>query len=146
MVLNPDFKEFLQSLNDNQVRYLVTGGHAVAFHGYPRYTKDLDIWIEQDRDNARRLVTALGQFGFASLGLTDEDFLDPGTIIQLGNPPNRIDLLMTITGVEFDSCFESRIVTLVDDVEINFIDLENLRRNKQAVGRPQDLADLDNLE
>jgi phage replication-related protein YjqB (UPF0714/DUF867 family) len=65
MVLNPDFKEFLQSLNDNQVRYLVTGGHAVAFHGYPRYTKDLDIWIEQDRDNARRLVTALGQFGFA---------------------------------------------------------------------------------
>jgi len=146
MVLNPDFKEFLQSLNDNQVRYLVTGGHAVAFHGYPRYTKDLDIWIEQDRDNARRLVTALGQFGFASLGLTDEDFLNPGTIIQLGNPPNRIDLLMTITGVEFDSCFESRIVILVDDVEINFIDLENLRKNKQAVGRPQDLADLDNLE
>jgi hypothetical protein len=91
-------------------------------------------------------VTALGQFGFASLGLTDEDFLDPGTIIQLGNPPNRIDLLMTITGVEFDSCFESRIVILVDDVEINFIDLENLRKNKQAVGRPQDLADLDNLE
>ena len=111
MVLNPDFKEFLQSLNDNQVRYLVTGGHAVAFHGYPRYTKDLDIWIEQDRDNARRLVTALGHFGFASLGLTEEDFLDPGTIIQLGNPPNRIDLLMTITGVEFDSCFESRIVS-----------------------------------
>jgi len=146
MVLNPDFKEFLQSLNDNQVRYLVTGGHAVAFHGYPRYTKNLDIWIEQDRDNARRLVTALGQLGFASLGLTDEDFLDPGTIIQLGNPPNRIDLLMTITGVEFDSCFESRIVILVDDVEINFIDLENLRKNKQAVGRPQDLADLDNLE
>jgi len=146
MVLNPDFKEFLQSLNDNQVRYLLTGGHAVAFHGYPRYTKNLDIWIEQDRDNARRLVTALGQLGFASLGLTDEDFLDPGTIIQLGNPPNRIDLLMTITGVEFDSCFESRIVILVDDVEINFIDLENLRKNKQAVGRPQDLADLDNLE
>jgi predicted nucleotidyltransferase len=146
MVLNPDFKEFLKSLNDNQVRYLVTGGHAVAFHGYPRYTKDLDIWIEQDRDNARRMVTALEQFGFASLGLTDEDFLDPGVIIQLGNPPNRIDLLMTITGVEFDSCFESRIVILVDDVEINFIDLENLRKNKQAVGRPQDLADLDNLK
>jgi len=146
MVLNPDFKEFLKSLNDNQVRYLVTGGHAVAFHGYPRYTKDLDIWIEQDRDNARRMVTALEQFGFASLGLTDEDFLDPGVIIQLGNPPNRIDLLMTITGVEFASCFESRIVILVDDVEINFIDLENLRKNKQAVGRPQDLADLDNLK
>ena len=146
MVLSPDFKEFLQSLNDNQVRYLVAGGYAVAFHGYPRYTKDLDIWIELERANAERLVTALDQFGFASLELTAEDFLEPGTIIQLGYPPNRIDLLTTLTGVDFAACFESRMVIHIDDIVVNFIDRDNLRRNKQAAGRPQDLADLDNLK
>ncbi|MGD8805400.1 MAG: hypothetical protein PVH65_06095 [Chloroflexota bacterium] len=146
MVLNPDFTEFLQLLNDNQVRYLVTGGYAVALHGYPRYTKDLDIWIELSRDNAKKLIAALDEFGFASLGLSDQDFLEPGTVIQLGYPPNRIDLLTTVTGVDFEACYESRIVIHVDDVDVNFIDLVNLRKNKRAVGRPQDLADLDNLE
>ena len=146
MVLNPDFKEFLQSLNDNQVRYLVAGGYAVALYGYPRYTKDLDIWIELDPENAERIIVALEQFGFASLELTAADFLDPGTVIQLGHPPNRIDLLTTLTGVEFESCFESRTVIHIDDVAVNFIDLDDLRRNKEAVGRPQDLADLDNLK
>ena len=146
MVLNPDFKEFLRSLNDNQVRYLVAGGYAVALYGYPRYTKDLDIWIELERDNAENLITALEHFGFASLELTVEDFLVPGTIIQLGYPPNRIDLLTTLSGVDFETCFESRMVVHVDDIEVNFIDLDNLRRNKQAAGRPQDLADLDNLK
>jgi phage replication-related protein YjqB (UPF0714/DUF867 family) len=145
MVLNPDFKEFLQLLNDNQVRYLVTGGYAVAFHGYPRYTKDLDIWIELSRDNAQKLIAALDEFGFASLGLSEQDFLEPGTVIQLGHPPNRIDLLTTVTGVDFETCYRSRIVIRVDDSDVNFIDLDNLRKNKQAVGRPQDLADLDNL-
>ena len=146
MVLNPDFKEFLRSLNDNQVRYLVAGGYAVALYGYPRYTKDLDIWIELDRDNAERIIAALEQFGFASLELAAEDFLDPGTIIQLGYPPNRIDLLMTLTGVDFQTCFESRKAINIDDIVVNFINLDNLRRNKRAAGRPQDLADLDNLE
>lgn len=145
MVLNPDFKEFLQLLNDNQVRYLVTGGYAVAFHGYPRYTKDLDIWIELSRDNAQKLIAALDEFGFASLGLSEQDFLEPGTVIQLGHPPNRIDLLTTVTGVDFETCYRSRIVIRVDDSDVSFIDLDNLRKNKQAVGRPQDLADLDNL-
>ena len=146
MVLSPDFKEFLKSLNANQVRYLVAGGYAVAFHGYPRYTKDLDIWIELERANVERLVIALDEFGFASLGLAAEDFLEPSTIIQLGYPPNRIDLLMTLTGIDFASCFESRMVIQVDDIAVNFIDRDNLRRNKQAAGRPQDLADLDNLK
>jgi hypothetical protein len=146
MVLNRDFKEFLQLLNDNQVRYLVAGGHAVALYGYPRYTKDLDIWVELDQGNAERLVAALEQFGFASLELTAEDFLEPGTIIQLGYPPNRIDLLTTLTGVDFAACFESRAVIHVDDIAVNFIDLDNLRRNKRSAGRPQDLADLDNLK
>lgn len=146
MVLNPDFIEFLQLLNDNQVRYLVTGGYAVAFHGYPRYTKDLDIWVELSRDNAQKLIVALDEFGFASLGLAEQDFLEPKTVVQLGYPPNRIDLLTTVTGVDFGACYESRVVIRVDDVEVNFIDLDNLRENKRAVGRPQDLADLDNLE
>ena len=146
MVLSPDFKEFLRSLNANQVRYLVAGGYAVAFHGYPRYTKDLDIWIELDSSNAERLVAALDQFGFSSLELTADDFLEPGIIIQLGHPPNRIDLLTTLTGVDFATCFDSRVVIHIDDIAVNFINLDNLRTNKQAAGRPQDLADLDNLK
>jgi hypothetical protein len=145
MVLSPDFREFLRSLNDNRVRYLVAGGYAVAFHGYPRYTKDLDIWIELEAGNAARLVSALEQFGFASLELTAGDFLEPNTIIQLGYPPNRIDLLTSLTGLDFAACYESRMMIDIDDVVVSFIDLDNLKRNKQAAGRPQDLADLDNL-
>ena len=93
-----------------------------------------------------KLVSALGDFGFASLGLTAEDFLEPGTIIQLGYPPSRIDLMTTLTGVDFETCFEARAVIIVDNITVNLIDLEDLKRNKRAVGRPQDLADLDNLK
>jgi len=146
MVLNPDFKEFLQSLNDNEVRYLVTGGYAVALYGYPRYTKDLDVWIDLDRDNAEKLIAALEQFGFGSLELTADDFLEPGMIIQLGRPPNRIDLLTTLTGVDFGTCYELRTVIQVENIFVNFIDMGNLKINKLAAGRPQDLADLDNLQ
>jgi len=146
MMLNQDFKEFIQSLNDNGVRYLVIGGYAVAFHGHPRYTKDLDIWIEMTAVNAANIVRALQQFGFESLELTSADFVVPGQIIQLGYPPDRIDLITTPDGVEFDACYPARIQAEVDDVTINFIDLENLKRNKKASGRHQDLADLENLE
>jgi len=145
-VLNPDFKEFIQSLNDNGVRYLVVGGYAVAFHGYPRYTKDFDVWIEMSAENAARMVAALEQFGFASLGLKAEDFLVPDQIIQLGYPPNRIDILTTLPGVEFSECYPRRIVVEIEGVSLNFIDLENLKRTKGASGRLQDLADLENLE
>ncbi len=145
-MLNPDFKEFIQSLNDNGVRYLVVGGYAVAFHGYPRYTKDFDVWIEMSAENAARMVAALEQFGFASLGLKAEDFLVPDQIIQLGYPPNRIDILTTLPGVEFSECYPRRIVVEIEGVSLNFIDLENLKRTKGASGRLQDLADLENLE
>ncbi len=145
-MLNPDFREFVQSLNDNGVRYLVVGGYAVALHGYPRYTKDFDVWIEMSPDNADRMVAALEQFGFASLGLRAEDFLVPDQIIQLGYPPNRIDILTTLPGVEFAECYPHRVVVDVDGVPVNFIDLENLKRTKRASGRFQDLADLENLE
>ena len=145
-MLTPDFKEFIQSLNDNAVRYLVVGGYAVALHGHPRYTKDIDIWVDLERGNAERLVQAIRQFGFDSLGLKAEDFLEPDQIIQLGYPPSRIDLITSLPGVEFDACLEARVEVIMDEVKVNFIDLENLRKNKKASGRLQDLADLENLE
>ena len=145
-MLNQDFREFIQSLNGNHVRYLVIGGYAVALHGYPRYTKDIDIWIEMSPDNAARMVKALEQFGFGSLGLQAADFLVPDQIIQLGYPPNRIDLITTPPGVDFETCYASRVEVVIDDVTVNFIDLENLKKNKQAAGRLQDLADLENLQ
>jgi hypothetical protein len=145
-MLNQDFKEFIESLNDNSVRYLVVGGYAVALHGHPRYTKDIDIWIEMTPENAQRVIEALAQFGFGSLGLRAEDFLEADQIIQLGYPPARIDLLTTVPGVEFETCYASRVQVEIDNVTINFIDLDNLKRSKRAAGRLQDLADLENLE
>ena len=100
MVLTQDFREFFQSLNDHNVRYLVIGGYAVAFHGHPRYTRDIDVWIGTDKENAENLITALHDFGFSSLGLKAEDFLNPEDIVQLGYPPNRIDLLAGLEGVK----------------------------------------------
>jgi len=146
MVLNQDFKEFLESLNNNQVRYLVIGGYAVALHGHPRYTKDIDIWIDRSAENAERMIAALADFGFASLGLQEDDFLEAGQIIQLGNPPNRIDLLTSLSGVDFASCFQTRVTVEVEGIPVNFIDLDNLKQNKRASGRFQDLADIENLE
>lgn len=146
MILNPDFREFIQSLNDNGVRYLIVGGYAVAFHGHPRYTKDLDIWLWLDRDNAVHVVEALRQFGFGSVGLQPQDFLVADQIIQLGYPPNRIDLLTSLPGVEFSKCYADRVIVEIDGVAMNFIDLANLKANKQAAGRFQDLADLENLQ
>ncbi|HWP46437.1 MAG TPA: hypothetical protein VNM22_04670 [Candidatus Limnocylindrales bacterium] len=145
-MLNPDFKEFIQSLNDNEVRYLIVGGYALAVHGYPRYTRDLDVWLELSPENAAKVVKALAQFGFGSLGLQVEDFLDPNHIIQLGYPPNRIDLLLGLKGVDFESCYASKVQVKIDEVTVNFIDLENLKKNKKATGRLRDLADLENLE
>ena len=145
-MLNQDFKEFIQSFNDSDVRYLVIGGYAVALHGYPRYTKDLDVWIELSAENAARVIRALAQFGFGSLGLQAQDLLVPDQVIQLGYAPNRIDLITTAPGVDFETCYTSRVEVEIEGVAVNFIDLENLRRNKQAAGRLQDLADLENLQ
>jgi predicted nucleotidyltransferase len=145
-VLNQDFKEFIKSLNDNGVRYLVVGGYAVALHGYPRYTKDMDVWVEMTVENASKIVKALDQFGFGSLDLNESDFTVPDQIIQLGYPPRRIDILTTLPGVEFSECFSSQVTVDIEDISVNFIDLENLKKNKKATGRHQDLADLENLD
>ena len=146
VLVDPDFKEFIELLNNNQVRYLVIGGYAVALHGHPRYTKDLDVWVDRTPENAERVVAALVEFGFGSLGLTQADFLEAGQIVQLGYPPSRIDILLTLKGVEFDACYEHKIVEENDETAVNFIDLDNLIANKKAVGRHQDLADVALLE
>ena len=144
-MLNQDFREFIESLNANQVRYLVVGGYAVAIHGHPRYTKDIDIWVEVSPANAANLIRALDQFGFGSLGLKESDFLETDQIIQLGNPPNRIELFTALPGVDFAICYPLRVEIELDNVRVNFIDLENLKKNKLASGRHQDLADVENL-
>jgi hypothetical protein len=145
-MLNQDFKEFIQLLNDNQVHYLVVGGYAVALHGYPRYTKDIDIWIELTQENATRMVETLAQFGFAALGLKESDFLVADQVIQLGYAPNRIDIITTLPGITFKDCYDQRLLVEIDGVKVDFIDRENLRKNKKATGRLQDLADLEKLE
>ncbi len=145
-MINKDFKEFIELLNKNDVKYLVVGGYALAFHGYPRYTKDIDIWVWVDKKNAENIVKTLQDFGFSSLDIREEDFLSPGYVVQLGQPPSRIDLLTSVTGLEFEECYVSKIHTNIQGTEIDFIDLENFKKNKKAVGRYQDLADLENLE
>ena len=146
MALNPDFKEFFQSLNENKVNYLIIGGYAVAYYGYPRYTKDIDIWIWIDLGNAEKVVKAISDFGFESLGLNVEDFLEANTIIQLGYTPNRIDLIMGVPGVDFVECYAQRVIEDIEGVPLAFIDKENLKKMKRASGRLQDLADIENLE
>ncbi|MDT7919379.1 MAG: nucleotidyltransferase [Meiothermus sp.] len=145
-LLTPDFKEFLRFLNENRVRYLLVGGYAVGLHGYPRYTKDLDIWVEASQENAERVIKAIEDFGFASLELTPQDFLEPGVFVQIGYPPVRIDLLTQPSGVVFAECYENREQIEVDGLTIPVIGLEDLRKNKKASGRSQDLADLEKLE
>jgi len=144
-MLSRDFKEFIESLNASNVRYLVVGGYAVALHGYPRYTKDLDVWIEPKIQNANNVLSALTAFGFGSLDITADDFLEEGNIIQLGYPPNRIDLMTSLKGLMFENCYPERVQIEIQGVRIDFIDIENLKTNKRATGRPQDLADLENL-
>ncbi len=145
-MLNQSFREFIESLNYNQVRYLVIGGYAVALYGHPRYTKDMDVWIEMSAENAIKVIKALEQFGLGSLGLQVSDFMEPEQVIQLGYPPVRIDLITTPSGVEFETCYVSKVEVEMEGVVVNFIDLENLKKNKRATGRLQDLADLENLE
>lgn len=146
MDLSQDFKEFIALLNKNKVRYLVIGGYAVTVHGYPRYTKDLDVWVHAEPKNADRVLAALSEFGFGSLALEASDFTEPDHIIQLGYPPNRIDILTTPVGIDFETCYARRKRVKLSGVMVNFIDLENLKRNKKAAGRTQDKLDLENLE
>ncbi len=128
------------------MRFLVVDGFAVAVHGIPRYTKDLDLWVECSEDNAKKLLAVLEAFGFGSLELSVEDFTTPDLVIQLGYEPNRIDFLTGLTGVTFEEAFPKRISATIDGIEVPVIDRASLATNKRAFGRPQDLVDAEGLE
>lgn len=145
-MLNKDFKEFAELLNSIGVEYLVVGGYALAAHGHPRYTGDLDVWIRPSSSNVDKLLRVLGAFGFGSLGLTQADFMQPEAVIQLGYPPQRIDLLTAIDGVAFDDCYPKRVDMVVGGVPLPIIDLASFRTNKLATGRAKDLADVEELD
>lgn len=144
--LPQDFKELLQLLNSKKIKYLVIGGYAVALYGYPRATGDMDIWIAISKDNAKKTVEALKEFGFDMPELREELFLEKKKNIRMGNPPLRIEFLTSIDGVEFTGCYRNKKTVRIDDIKINFISLKDLKKNKKASGRHQDLADIENLE
>jgi hypothetical protein len=138
-------REFLELLNENHVEYLLIGGYAVGYHGFPRATADMDIWIASSEPNAEKIIAALEAFGFGGTGITADLFLGPDKITQMGNPPLRIEILTTISGLEFADAYEARVVDVIDGVPISFISADHLKINKRASARLKDLADLDNL-
>ena len=143
--LPPDFREFLRLLNAHQVEYLLIGGYAVAYHGYPRATADMDIWIATHPRNAARVVAALKEFGFDVPELSVELFQAENQIVRMGVPPVRIEVATGISGVTFAACYADRVIDVLDSLEVSLINLHDLKRNKRAAGRHKDLDDLENL-
>jgi hypothetical protein len=140
-----DFKDFLKLLNENEVKYLLIGGYAVGYYGYPRATGDIDIWIALDVGNAGKIVSALQQFGLGGADLLPELFLTEDKIIRLGMPPLRIEILTSIDGVHFAECYTESIIATIDGLQIPVISLQRLKENKKASGRYKDLNDLEHL-
>ena len=146
MQLSADLREFIELLNSRGVDYLIVGAHTVAFHGKPRFTGDLDILVRPAPDNAVKLAEVLKQFGFGPAQFTETDFLEEEQLIQLGRVPHRIDLLTSISGVPNDEAFATRVSGEIDNLPVSILSKALLIRNKRAVGRPQDMADLKLLE
>lgn len=143
--MEKDFKEFLKSLNANGVRYLLIGGYAVGFHGYPRATNDIDVFVAKDLENARRLIKSLNDFGFPTSSLSVETFTQEKSIVRMGVEPLKIEIANFISGVEFEEAYRDKIVGVIDEVQIDLINLHHLKINKKASGRYKDLNDLENL-
>jgi hypothetical protein len=145
--LNEDFLDMLRALQAAGARFLIVGAHALAGHGLPRATGDLDIWVEATATNAACVWQALIEFGapIEALGIHQQDFIEPGTVVQVGLPPRRIDLMTSITGVEFNTAWATRITVTVSGIAIPVLGRESLLTNKRSLGRPQDLADVDAL-
>lgn len=141
-----DFKELLALFNANAVDYVIVGAHALAFHGAPRYTGDLDLYVRPGPDNAARVMASLRDFGFGSVGLSEKDFAGPDQVIQLGYPPIRIDLLTSISGVSWEDVFAHRVPGRLDDVPVHYIGRKEFLSNKRASGRKKDLADIEALD
>lgn len=144
--LTRDFQDLLSLFERHGVRFVVVGGYAVAAHGHPRYTKDIDLWVEPTADNAPRVVAAIAEFGFGDLGLTVADFTEPGVVIQLGREPGRVDLLTSVSGLVFAEVYPRRIAATFGTAVVPILDRASLIANKRASGRPQDLADVAQLE
>ena len=145
MEVQPDFKELLELFNVHKVKYLIVGGYALAYHGAPRYTGDIDIFVKPDPENASRILKALDEFGFGSLGLKDEDFENPDKVVQLGYPPVRIDIITAISGVSWDDAFKECDKGKYGNVPVHYIGRKHYVINKRASGRQKDLADLEAL-
>ncbi|MGH7719568.1 MAG: hypothetical protein ACREON_12095 [Gemmatimonadaceae bacterium] len=145
-MLNPDFRDMLSAFAAAEVEFLSVGAYALAGHGIPRATGDLDLWVRPSAANAERVMRALEAFGAPMDQITGDDLVSPDLIFQIGIEPNRIDILTSIDGVEFDEAWPNRVVIQVDGVEVPLLGREELIRNKRAAGRPQDLADVAQLE
>ena len=140
-----DFNEFLKSLNLNGVEYLLIGGYAVGIHGHIRATNDLDVWVKVSPENAGRIELSLRQFGFSTAELTLDLFLAPNNVVRMGLPPIRIEILTSISGVEFEACYAEKEMVRIDEMVVPVISLARLRENKAASARAKDLADLESL-
>jgi hypothetical protein len=145
MELSKDLREFVELLNSRKIKYLLVGGHAVGFHGHPRYTGDVDFLIDTSPENAARVAAAVSDFGFGSLGLQEGDFRAPEMVIQLGRAPNRIDLLTSVAAVSFEEAWKTRVETRLGGLPVWVISKDLLVQNKLAAARPQDLADVAKL-
>ena len=143
--LPTDFKEFLKLLNDKQIRYLLIGGYAVGYYGYPRATGDMDIWLSSEPKNIQKLVSTLREFGFDVPELKEELFMQRDKIVRMGVPPLRLELMTSIDGVDFESCYLNRNQVELDDIPVSLIGLADLRTNKKASGRHKDMNDLEHL-
>lgn len=146
MKLQKDLREFIELLSSSEVDFIIIGGHAVAFHGHPRFTGDIDFLVRSTPENAERIIVALKAFGFGEIGLSSEDFTRHGSVVQLGRPPNRIDLLTSISGVDFEEAWEGRVAGELDGLAVFFLGFDALLKNKQASGRDKDLADVKKLQ
>jgi hypothetical protein len=146
MEIQRDFRELLALFNAQQIDYIIVGAHALAFHGAPRYTGDLDILVRPDGENAKRILKALEGFGFGALGLTVEDFNVPDKIVQLGVAPVRVDLVTSLTGLSWEEAAAGRVKGTYGDVEVPYLGRKEFIRNKRAIGRKKDLADLEALD
>lgn len=144
-MLNPDFRDMLFAFTEEGVEFLVVGAYALAVHGIPRATGDLDFWVRRSPENARAVLRALRRFGAPTDTLTEEDLLESDSVLQIGVSPRRIDILTAIDGVSFDVAWQDRVVAAIDGMEVPVIGREALLANKRAVGRPRDLADVEEL-
>jgi predicted nucleotidyltransferase len=145
-MLNDDYKEMLQSLSEENVKFLLVGAYALAVHGFPRATKDIDFFVWATPENAANLIRALMKFGAPMEGISEADFSSEGIIFQIGNSPRRIDIVTTIDGIKFDQAYANRTMFSIEGLQVPVISLEDLIANKRASGRAQDLADIEKLE